>query len=205
MTRHRIRIASLRWGLWKIVTLFTVCLTPLALIAQTEKPEVLVSMYFASELDACRPDGYPERDDETPRSCAVLTFDDLDKMVSQGLAEAVQQSIPPEQLRLGDDLIDSIDSFVDDCPEDAPCLDSSRRYAMILTFKVDLESTSNDEISISRTHPTDSRFNPYSIGGKLSASGRWLNHQRADVFAPGYRVRWLLRIDEWTWDLGTAR
>ena len=132
MTKHGQAGAGLCIRTWKIVILCYVCLTPMVLLAQTAKPEVRVSLYFARELDACHPDGYPDADDQTPRSCEVLTFDDLENMVSRGLTKPVQRSIPPEQVRLGDALLDSIDAYGDDCPLSRPCLDSSRRYVIIL-------------------------------------------------------------------------
>lgn len=205
MTTHTIKAAGLLFRAWTAVTLCALCLMPMALFAQTERPEVLVSLYFASELDACRPNGYRDPNDETPQSCEILTFDDLERLVTQGLAEPVQQSIPPEQVSLGDDLLNSIDVYRNDCPLSDPCMDSSRRYSVILTFEVDAENLLDSEIEILRNPPPNSRVPPYSKNGELSSQGRWINHQRADVFAPGYRVRWLLRIDEWTWDLGTVR
>ena len=203
MTAHMkkpIRTAS---RCWKPVVFLFLCVVPTFGHAQAEKPEVTVSMYFASETDACPPSGYRASAAEAQSSCRSLTFDNLEAMVADGTTRTVQQRIPPERLRLGERLLDSIDAYVDECPIREPCLDASRRYSIILTFEV--ADVVNREITITRVPPEDSQVPPYSFRGELSPQGRWIDHQRADTFLPSYRVRWRLEIGQWTWRLGTER
>ena len=203
MKKHKTNLAHPQFKSRNIVMFFSLCITPMALSAQTERPDVLVSMYLVSETDACRPNGYSRPDDETPGRCQPLTFDDLDTLVRQDPDALVQHRIPPEKLRLGEKLLDSIDAYTDDCPLHHPCLDSNRRYAIILAFEVN--ALGPVDCKIRRNPPTQSPIPPYSMTDKLSARGRWITHQRADVFLPAYRVRWLLEIGQWSWDLGTVR
>ena len=203
MKRHGQEDAGLRISAWKIVIFGYVCLTPMAVLAQTEKPAVTVSLYFASEDTVCPPDGYGVVINEVKRKCRKLDFEDIEEMESQDLVEPVQRSIPPAQVRLGKTLFDSIDAFRRDCPRSTPCRDFSRRYAMILSFEVNTTSLRNGDIEIRRVPPPDSKIEEISWKGKLSPLGRWINHQRADTFVPAYRFRWILQIDEWTWRLGT--
>lgn len=186
---------------WRALALVFLCITPSSLPAQIERPEVLVSLYFVGEVEACRPAGYPSGM-ETSVRCEPLTFEDLEAMVRRPEVTRVQHGIPPEQLRLGEELLDSIDAYRDDCPLTRPCSHPSRRYVVILAFEVDVSDPVDYEITIRREPPRGSRVEPYSATGALSGRGRWINHQRADVFLPAYGVRWRLDIGSWSWDLG---
>ena len=205
MKEHKTNFARSRFKSWNIVMFFPLCLCiiPMPLSAQTERPNVLVSMYFASETAACRPNGYPLGDDETPGGCEPFTFDYLDTLAKKNVAVSVQHRIPPEELRLGEKLLGSLDAYKDDCSLASPCLESSRRYAIILAFEVDVPGPV--DCKIRRNPPDDIPVKPHSITGKLSARGRWIIHQRADFFLPSYRFRWLLEIGQWSWDLGTVK
>ena len=188
---------------WYILALVSLCINPSPLPAQIERPEVRVSLYFVGEAEACRPAGYPSGM-ETSVPCEPLTFQDLEAMVRRTEVTRVQHRIPPEQLRLGEELLDSIDAYREDCPLASPCLQPNRRYAVILAFEVDVPDPVDFEIAIRRKPPPGSRVKPYSATGALSARGRWINHQRADVFLPAYGVRWQLDIGSWSWDLGAT-
>ena len=177
---------------------------PTSLRAQRDKPTIVVSMYFVSEKVACPPNGYDESGGQT-LACRQLTFEDLEQMTSQRIARRVQQSIPPEQLRLGRSLMYSLEAFSEDCPINTPCTDQpERRYSIVLAFEVKgAQDFDGYEITIRRIPPSDSRFEGYSRSGILSDRGRWINHQRADVFLPSNGVRWVLQLGEWNWNLGT--
>lgn len=168
------------------------------------KPTVRVSMYYAAETDVCRPDGYSDSSNDAKSKCERLDFDRLEVMRRDGVAVSVQNQIPPEELRLGSDLLDSIDAFTDECSPTNPCSNPSRRYSLILAFDVDIASPETYAITIHRTPPEESPFDPYSNAGQLSPAGRWINHQRADVFLPSNRVRWQIEIGDWSWNLGTV-
>ena len=186
--------------------LFLLWPTAASLQAQEARPDVVVSMYFVGEKVACPPDGYPDADEESTRSrCPTWTFSDLADLSRQ--ATPVQQSIPPEQLQLGQALLDSIEAFSDDCTIAVPCADEpDRRYSIVLAFEVnDLRDFRGQEIAIRRLLPDRSRLPKYSASGELSQRGRWINHQRADIFLPSYSVRWELQIGEWRWNLGTEQ
>ena len=205
MIRYRREIEGQPIGFWCFFVFFFGYLAPAALIAQIDKPNVSVSLYFTSEITACAPSGYPEAELQTQRSCRELTFNDIEEFVRQGLVEPVQRSIPPEQVSLGENLLGKIDAFLDVCTLSEPCTNSEDRYVLILTFEVESENDFNRKISISRIPQSDSPIPEYYNEGELSPRGRWINHQRADVFAPAYGVRWLLEIDNWTWDFGTEQ
>lgn len=199
MNVHKMNSANPRFETGRVLLLF-ICsiLTPLS--AQNERPRIDVSMYFVSEKDACPPDGY------TQGKCDELTFKRLEEMLrSEKYIASTQHSIPPENFRLGSNLLDSIEAYSEDCPPNRPCVESSRRYAVILTFKVVGKDCVGCSIMIRRVPPKDSQFVTYSDNGKLSEQSRWVNHQRADVFLPSNRVRWRLEIGQWRWDLRTRR
>ncbi|MCY4507806.1 MAG: hypothetical protein OXG35_12735 [Acidobacteria bacterium] len=162
-------------------------------------------MYFVAEAEACRPDGYPDPNQEMAVRCEPLTFQDLETMIRRNEGTRVQHGIPPEELRLGNALLDSIDAYREACPLASPCLKSKQRYAVILAFEVDVPDPEGYEIAIRREPPRGSPVDPYSATGTLSGRGRWINHQRADVFLPAYGVRWRLNVGSWGWDLGTVQ
>ena len=205
MTKQRNNFARLT--LWSLALSLMLCATPTSFRAQGDKPSVVVSMYFVGEKVACPPDGYGESETETLRRCKRLTFKDLDTMTRQRIVTPVQQGIPPEQLRLGKTLLDSIDAFSDDCTIKAPCMNKpERRYSIILAFEVKGASDfDGNKIEIRRILPKGNKFDPYSKSGKLSEQGRWINHQRADIFLPSHRVRWELKLGQWSWNLGTEQ
>ena len=192
---------------WSVALPLLLCVTPMSVHAQGARPNVFVSMYFVGERVACPPDGYDESGRGTRTCRRQLTFDALEELTEQGIATPVQQSIPPEQLRLGASLLDSIEAFSDDCTIDTPCTEQpERRYSIVLAFEVDgVQDFDGHEIEIRRVLPGTSQFNEYTSSGNLSEQGRWINHQRADIFLPSYGVRWELQLDEWTWNLGTER
>ena len=205
MMEYRIPCGRPRLLLCRVVAFVSFCLAPLPLSAQVEKPDVRVSLYFVREAEACRPDGYPDVGMETSVPCEPLTFGDLETMVRRNEVTRVQHGIPPEALRLGEELLDSVDAYREDCPLTSPCLEPKRRYAVILEFEVDVPDPVDYRIAIHRKPPPGSRVLPYSATGALSERGRWINHQRADVFLPGYGVRWELDVGSWSWDLGTMQ
>lgn len=178
---------------------------PASFGTQDPRPNVVVSMYFVGEKLVCPPDGY-DGSGETSE-CPELTFEWLESMVSRGIAKPVQRNIPPAQIRLGKSLFDSVEAFSEDCTIEAPCADQpDRRYAIILAFEVsDARRSAGKRIEVERVPPRDSRFEEYSASGRLSERGRWLNHQRADVFLPSYDVRWVLQLGDWTWNFGTQQ
>lgn len=203
MRDDRSRLGHLRFPFRRAVAFTCFCITPWPLSAQIERPVMSVSMYFVSEAQACRPEGYPDPNTETLARCEPLTFQNLETMVRRNQAKRVERTIPPEELRLGDELLGSIDAYRRECPLTRPCRNRTRRYALILAFDVDVENPSDYEITIRRKPPTGSRVERYSARGTLSGRGRWVNHQRADVFLPSYGVRWRLDVGSWSWDLGT--
>jgi hypothetical protein len=48
-------------------------------------------------------------------------------------------------------------------------------------------------------------FGKYSARGKLDEGGQWINHQRADLFLPGYGVERILTADKYSWTLLTTK
>ena len=197
-------LGSQRFLSWMIL-MFYLCNMLMPLAAEDNKPDVFVSMYFASETDVCSPDGYSSQVNDTPNPCDQMTFKRLKKMLDDKEVTNVRHKIPPEKLRLGKLLLDSIEAYSDDCPLKAPCLKSSRRYAVILTFEVAGTDCVGCDIKIRRDPPSKSNIPRYTFEGKLSEKNRWINHQRADVFLPSHHVRWDLIIGDWCWRLGTTR
>ena len=157
MTEKMTNVTSLTF--WSVALPFLLCAAPTSLYAQGERPNILVSMYFVGEKIACPPDGYDESGRQTRTCRQQLTFDDLDEMTNQRVATPVQQSIPPEQLRLGLSLFDSIEAFSDDCTVDEPCKDQpERRYSIVLAFEIveDPRNFDGHEIAIRRVLPSRS-------------------------------------------------
>ena len=180
--------------------------TSASLQAQDDKPTVVVSLYFVGETVACPPEGYPDL--STPgspatRRCDPLTFGDLEDLAR--MAMSVQQSIPPERLRLGQNLLDSIEAYATACPAAAPCMDPKRRYSVVLVFEVSgVADVGGHAIALRRVPPGNSEIPALSASGALSDQGRWISQQRADAFLPAYGMRWVLQVGEWTWVLGTG-
>ena len=205
MKRHENTLDFSRLRTATLVALFCFGATSVHSGEQVQRPNVRVSMYLADEQDACRPDGYESLGNETQDSCKELTLDDIDTLVRRDRAVVtVQHNIPPENLSLGNDLKRRLDAYTAQCSLLKPCHIPSDRRAIILTFTVDVAQPEQYQISMRRIPPDNFPHLEHSSSGALSEKGRWINHQRADIFLPSYGVRWLLEIGLWSWDLGTV-
>lgn len=163
-----------------------------ASFAQPEKPKVTVTVFLVDELMACRPSGYANDDDRTGHSrCDPLSFEDLDAWEELGY-EPILRGMPPEKVSLGR-LIDAIDDYRKVCGPNHPCLTASERKAIVLALELEGGDEVSPQIHLARVPPPDSKIPAYETGGRLSPQGRWITHQRADVFLPAYNVRWVLR------------
>lgn len=181
--------------LWGVILL--IWTTSASLRAQDDKPTVVVSLYFVGETVACPPDGY-----HPTRTCDPIAFGDLEDLARMTIP--VQQSIPPEGLRLGQNLLNSIEAYATACPATAPCMDPQMRYSVVMAFEVSgIADVGGHAISLRRESPGNSEILALFVSGTLSDQGRWIGQQRADAFLPAYGVRWVLQVGEWTWVLRT--
>ncbi len=177
--------------------------------SQNEKPVVLVTIIFAKETEACAPNGYTSNYDylDKQKKCNPLYFDKLSQ-----LGITVAHKLPPEQIPLKK-LFRLVNWYSDKCTLKEPCKDPDDRYSIILAFEFQMQKTKGIEISLERKIPEDlkSHFKEdpnagkYSAKGKLDEGGHWINHQRADLFLPGYGIEWILKADEYSWTLLTTK
>ena len=190
-----------RFVLWAIALPGTIVNLAAPVQAQTHRtrPTVTVSMYYAREVDVCPPDGYG-------LSCEPMTYPRFRDLTSR--IPAVQNNIPPEELKLGVRLLNQIDSYRTVCSLSKPCSDAADRDSIILLFTVDtsaLATQEDREISIVRKVRDDIRIEERPRkSGTLEEGGHWIHHERADAFLPAYDVSWVLTIGPWTWNLGTV-
>ncbi len=171
--------------------------------AQTEKPLVLVTVIFAKETIVCAPNGYANLDEnqDNKRQCNPLYYD---KLVELG--ETVAHELPPEEIPLKE-LFQKIDWYSETCTLELPCKDPEERYAIVLAFEFQMQQTKGVEVSLKRKLPKniDPGVGEYAASGILDEGGHWINHQRADLFLPGYGVEWILNAGEHSWSLLTTK
>ena len=177
--------------------------------SQSEKPEVLVTVIFAKETEACAPNGYASNYDYqiTQKKCNPIYYDKLSE-----LGITVAHKLPPDKIPLKE-LFRLVNWYSDKCTLKEPCKEPDDRYSIILAFEFQMKDTKGVEVSLERRIPVDlkSHFNEdpnlgkYSAGGMLDEGGHWINHQRADLFLPGYGVEWALTVGEFSWTLLTTK
>jgi hypothetical protein len=177
--------------------------------SQNEKPEVLVTVIFAKETEACAPNGYASNYDTQSRQkkCNPLYYDKLSE-----LGITVAHKLPPDKIPLKE-LFRLVNWYSDKCTLKAPCKDPEDRYSIILAFEFQMKDTKGIEVSLKRRVPedlksdfeADSDLGNYSAEGMLDEGGHWINHQRADLFLPGYGVKWILKAGEYSWTLLTTK
>lgn len=177
--------------------------------SQSEKPAVLVTVIFAKETEVCAPDGYASNYDrqDNRRKCNPLYFDKLSE-----LGKTVAHKLPPEQIPLKK-LYQLVNWYSDKCSIKEPCKDPNDRYAIVMAFEFQMQKTKGIDVSLERKIPKDleshfqedPNFGKYSARGKLDEGGHWINHQRADLFLPGYGVEWILTADKYSWTLLTTK
>ena len=177
--------------------------------SQTEKPPVLVTVIFAKETVVCAPDGYASNyeNQDNRRQCNPLFYD---KLTELGITVAHQ--LPPEKIPLKE-LFRLVDWYTEKCPLKEPCKDPADRYAIVLAFEFQMAGTKGINVSLKRQVPPDiqSYFGEdpnvggYTAKGILDQGGHWINHQRADLFLPGYGVEWILTAGDYSWQLLTTQ
>jgi hypothetical protein len=171
--------------------------------AQTEKPHVVVTVIFAKETIVCAPNGYASNDEnqDNKRQCNPLYYDKLDE-----LGITVAHELPPTEIPL-QELFQLVDMYSEKCTLELPCKDPEERYAIVLAFKFQMQQTTGVEVSLKRKLPDeiDPGVGEYDASGILDEGGHWINHQRADLFLPGYGVEWILTAGEHSWALLTTK
>ena len=177
--------------------------------SQSEKPEVSVTIIFAKETEACAPNGYASNYDYPSRQkkCNPLYFDKLSE-----LGITVAHQLPPDKIPL-QKLFRLINWYSERCTLKEPCKDADDRYSIILAFDFKMSDTKGIEVSLERRIPEelkqdfdgDPNHGEYLAGGILDEGGHWINHQRADLFLPGYGVEWVLKAGEYSWKLFTTK
>lgn len=177
--------------------------------SQSGKPPVLVTVIFAKETVVCAPDGYASNyeNQDKERQCNPLYYD---KITELGITVAHQ--LPPEKIPLKE-LFRLVDWYTEKCSLKEPCKDPADRYAIVLGFEFQMAGTKGINVSLKRQVPTDiqSYFGEdpnvggYTAKGILDQGGHWINHQRADLFLPGYGVEWILTAGDYSWQLLTTQ
>jgi hypothetical protein len=175
--------------------------------SQNEKPpeaDALVTVFFVKETEACPPNGYPSNYDSSDekRYCEKL---DLEKL--KILGKPVADSVPPERIPLGY-IEELVDDYRKDCPLKDPCKDPNDRYSIVLAFEFKFKPTKGVDVTLERQIPDHlqphfGEHGNYRAKGTLDHGGHWINHQRADLFLPGYDVKWELTAGGHSWTLGT--
>jgi hypothetical protein len=174
--------------------------------SQTEKPPVLVTVIFAEETIVCAPNGYTNLDEnqDNKRQCNPLYYDQLDKL--EELGKTVADSVPPEEIAL-QELFQLINWYSERCTLKLPCKDPKERYAIVLAFEFQMQQTKGVKVSL-RRKALEGNYpgvGEYAASGILDEGGHWINHQRADLFLPGYGVEWILTAGEHSWSLLTTK
>ena len=177
--------------------------------SQDERPVILVTVIFAKETEVCAPNGYASNYDrqDKQRKCDPLYFDKLSE-----LGITIAHKLPPEEIPLKE-LFRLVNWYSDKCTIKEPCKDPHDRYSIVMAFEFQMQKTKGIEITLERKIPKDleshfqedPNFGKYSARGKLDEGGHWINHQRADLFLPGYGVEWILKADTFSWTLLTTK
>lgn len=177
--------------------------------AQQRKPPVEVSVYLTEEKKACAPDGYPDKFYARKNACKPLIYE---KLESYEFGKPIYARVPPECLPLGE-LAELIKEATQDCPIEKYCKDPEMRKAIVLVFYFPTKNPKGHELSLIRKIPSrlekyfemDPYKGEYIAKGTLDQGGHWINHQRADLFLPDYGVKWILKVDEHTYKIGTKK
>ena len=194
--------------LWLCLFLIAQLFLGVYLNAQQEKPPVEVSVYLTEEKKACAPDGYPDKFRARKSACEPIIYE---KLESYEFGKPIFTKVPPESLPLGE-LAERIKEATRNCPIEKYCEDPDLRKAIVLVFNFPMESPGGSKVSIIREIPSrlekyfemDPRKGKYVASGTLDVGGHWINHQRADLFLPDYGVKWILKLDENIYKIGTA-
>lgn len=177
--------------------------------AQQGKPQVEVSVYLTEEKKACAPNGYPDKLHARKNACEPIIYE---KLESYEFGRPVYTSVPPECLPLGE-LAELIKAATQNCPIEKYCKDPELRKAIVLVFYFPEKNPKGFELSLIREIPSrlEKYFNMdplkgmYIARGTLDQGGHWINHQRADLFLPDYGVKWILKVDDHIYKLGTKK
>jgi hypothetical protein len=177
--------------------------------SQNERPEVLVTVIFAKETEACAPGGYTSNYDyqNQKKKCTALYYDKLSE-----LGITVAHKLPPDEIPLKV-LFRLVNWYSDKCTLKEPCKEPDDRYSIILAFEFQMKDKKGMEVSLERRIPEylksdfdgDPNHGKYTARGILDEGGHWINHQRADLFLPGYGVEWVLKAGEYSWTLLTTK
>jgi hypothetical protein len=175
--------------------------------SQNEDHLVEVSVYWVKETIACAPNGYSSgyTVDAEGKKCAPLSVGQLSKF-----GQAVAVKVPPKSIPL-DFIGDLVDDYRKKCTLKDPCKDPEDRYVLVLAFKFKIKKPKGTIVSLERRIPDsllnyfseDKKKGTYYVEHELDQGGHWINHQRADLFLPGYKVQWTLKADGRSWELGT--
>lgn len=203
------KFIKIRFGLNRTIIALALFLALFSLLSAeqcyslTEKPLVVVTVIFAKETVVCAPNGYASNDEnqDKNRQCNPLYYDKLEE-----LGITVAHELPPEKIPL-QDLFRLVDWYSERCTLELPCKDPEERYAIVLAFEFQMQQTKGVEVSLRRKLPDDidPGVGEYAASGILDEGGHWINHQRADLFLPGYGVEWILTAGEHSWSLLTTK
>lgn len=170
-------------------------------------------MYLVKETTVC-PGGYRsyrDKDDSGKRCGEPIKYDQLKELSYLGVSLA--KSVPPEKIPL-DEISKRLSEYSRyDCPLEDPCEDPNKRWSIVLAFEFQMKDPKGETVTLQRIVPESiiedyfKEFPQQKVNVKvedtLDFGGRWLHHQRADLFLPGHKVEWRLTAGSYCWKFGT--
>lgn len=162
------------------------------------QPTADITLYVVPEKEACRQSGYNAYSDETSSTCATLSIDDIAEWDALGYA-AIQRTIPPGQISLGDNILGLLSAY-----NTAPKYRAEDRKAVVIVF--DFHEFQNANVTLARkTRGNGAGILPKSWSIRMRNERRFIHHERADVFLPSLRTIWSLKLGDDRWILSTGQ
>jgi hypothetical protein len=172
-----------------------------------KKPEVTVTLYYVPEKFACRHTGYANGLAQGS-PCKKWTIEEFLAKAERDDHMPVFSKVPPSEIKL-ERLFGRISNYSKSCSKEdleEYCMNVDDRRSIVMIFTVHIDNPEGLQISLRRLPSARSKIpgqqktkRPYT----LQAGGRWLTHQRADVFLPSKFFSWCLAIGDWRWVLGS--
>ena len=179
-----------------ILGLAFVCSAMLAIVEVAEsQPTVRVTLLIVPEREACKPGGYPHYEEDRAATCTPVEAGEVERWKQRW--HYIEQDIPPSRVSLGPEFLEILASYLDLKIGKLP---PDERRAMVLMFE--WRTPQSGVVTLRRPPGSDV---PQGTWKKtLQSERRFINHQRADIFSPGYQVEWTLLAGGHTWVFTTG-
>ena len=152
-----------------------------------------VTILIVNEVEACRPKGYLDYEEEAAesRQCKQLGVADVEDLMDRNV-HVDKIKIPPQRIPLDHRLLVPLNLYI---RKDKPKR-TSPKSRLSTVFLFDWGEPQDFKLSFRRISKDPEIRSSQLVTSQMRGEQRWIHHERADSLAPVYNIKWVLTMGD---------